>query len=99
VIEFQICLADYPHYCISWPGKALGTKLVGHMPLPNGKTVYIVYRERGPIAVPAAQRIKPKLMKDMGYDDMLTGNRAILIGTNSDGSVSFCETPVTITTP
>ena len=99
VIEFQIYLAAYPHYCISWPGKAEGTKLLGHMPLPNNETVYIVYRERSAIPVPSSQNIVPRLMKGMSQDDMLKGNRAILIGDNPDGSLSFCETPVAITNP
>jgi hypothetical protein len=96
--EVAIFLINVTGPVINWPGKnALGTKLVGRLPLEGGGQVCVVHRTvtTWPEA-PAVLQGKPRYFRDRSEADLAEANRIVTWGEEADGSISFVETRLVV---
>ena len=94
--EIGIFLINVADEVINWPGKSLGTELVGRLPLEGGGQVCAVQRVSSTWPkIPNIQK-SPKYFRGKSDDDLAVANRAVAWGENSDGSISFIEIPITV---
>ena len=86
-VEVDVIITSPSTRSSSWPGKrAMGTQLVGRLETASGETVWVVHRLTEMPALPTL-RGQPRYFSGATAADLKApGLRAILIGTEPDGS-------------
>ena len=84
--EIDIILTHGGAASSGWPGKrGMGTSLVGDLPLNNGETLWIVYREVGMPDIPESINISPHYFKGQSKSDIRPGSKMLTFGDQPDG--------------
>ncbi len=98
-VEFAIILSEWPFDPEDWPGRqAMGTQVVGSIPLERSGRLWVVYHIVPSIKSPLPPASNLQYFKGMSEHDMLnSANRAWMWGTHDDGSIIIQESPITIT--
>ena len=97
--EIDILFTEASVPVTGWPGKrSMNTSLIGQIPLENGNTVWVVYRV---VEMPDLSHVSNKtgnFYKGRSREDIKSeGLKALVIGTENDGSVVLYDCAVAAT--
>ena len=94
--EVCIFLINITTELADWPGKTLGTRLVGRLQLEGGGQVCLVHRFSSTSPKLPDAPVSPKYFRRKCDSDLEEANRAVAWGQEADGSISFIELPITV---
>lgn len=96
-VEFDVLICRPETVTAGWPGKnTMGTSPVGCFTLPNEDIIWIVHRLT-PIAIPSPLRGNATLFTGVeAHAPSASGLRAIVFGSEADGSRVMYDVPVTV---
>jgi hypothetical protein len=98
-IEISFLLTSSEFAVSAWPGKSMGTELIGTLPFENGETLWLVHRVT-PVPQLSGFTGQPTWLNSYANDKLPTeGLRAIAFGTSDDGSKFLFEAAVVRDTP
>lgn len=99
-VEVTLFLLDVDESPNSWPGRrAMGTSLVGRVPLDGGGGATLVHRTiEMPQKMPP-RRANPRYFTGKSREDLYSANRLVAWGQAEDGSIFFIEAPLEVHIP